>query len=79
MIGGQVGVLEYRRDLVLARRHFIVAGFHWHPDPIEFRLDVVHERHRPVGDRTEVLVLEFLALGWFRPEQRSAGINQIRT
>jgi hypothetical protein len=79
MIGGQVGVLEYRSDLVLARRHFVVAGFHRHPDPIEFRLDVVHKRHCPVGDPTEVLILEFLALGWFRPEQRSAGINQIGT
>jgi hypothetical protein len=35
MIGGEVGVLEHRRDLVLAGRHLVVARFHEHAELVE--------------------------------------------
>ena len=35
VIGGDVGVLEHRRDLVLARRHFVVPRLHRHADLVQ--------------------------------------------
>ena len=39
MIGGDVGVLEDRRDFVLARRHLVVARLHRHADLVELALN----------------------------------------
>ena len=79
VIGGEIGVLEYRRDLVLAGRDLVVARLHRHADLIELRFHVRHERHRPVGDRAEVLILELLALRRLGAEQRPAGVDEIGT
>ena len=79
MIGGEVGVLEHRRDLVLARRDFVVAGLDRHADLVELGLDVRHERHRAIGDGAEVLILELLALRRLGAEERAAGVDEIRT
>ena len=79
MIGGEVGVLEHRGDFVLARRHFVVPGLHRHADFVELGLDVRHERHRPVGDRAEVLIFQLLPLRRLGAEQRAAGVDEIGT
>ena len=78
MIGGEVGVLEHRRDLVLARRHFVVARLHRHADLVELGFDLRHERHHAIGDRAEVLIFELLALRRLGAEQRPAGVDEIR-
>ena len=39
MIGGDVGVLEDRRDFVLARRDFVVPRLDRHADLVELALD----------------------------------------
>ncbi len=78
MVGRQVRVLEHRRDLILARRHLVVPRLDRHAHLVQFRLHVRHERHRPVGDRAEILVLELLALRRLGPEQRPARVDQIR-
>jgi hypothetical protein len=77
VIGRDVRVLEHRRDLMLARRHLVVARLHRHADFIELRLDFGHERHHPVGNGPEMLILELLALGRLGAEQRAAGVDQI--
>ncbi len=77
MIGGDVGVLEHRRDLVLARRHFVVARLHRHADLVELGLDLGHERHDAIGNGAEVLILELLALGRLRAKERAAGVDQV--
>ena len=79
MIGGEVRVLEHRRDLVLARRDLVVARLHRHADLVELALDVVHEGHDAVGNRAEVLVLELLTLGRLGAEERAAGVDQVGT
>ena len=79
MIGGDVGVLEDRRDLVLARRHFVVPRLHRHADLVELGLDFRHERQHALGDRAEVLILELLALRRLGAEQRAAGVDQVGT
>ncbi len=78
VIGRDVRVLEHRRDLVLARRHLVVARLHRHADLIELRLDLGHERHHPVGDGPEVLILELLPLGRLGAEQRAPRVDEIR-
>ena len=78
MIGGEVGVLEDRRDLVLAGRDLVVARLHRHADLVELRFDVRHERHRPLGDGAEVLILELLALRRLGAEQRAPGVDRGR-
>ena len=78
MVGGDVGVLEDRRDLVLARRHLVVAGLERHADLVELALDVLHEAEDAVGDRAEVVVLHLLALRRLGAEERAAGVDQVR-
>ena len=77
MIGGEVGVLEHRRDLVLARRHFVVPRLHRHADLVELGLDVGHERHHALGDGAEVLIFELLPLRRLRAEERAARVDEI--
>jgi hypothetical protein len=77
MIGGDVRVLEHRRDLVLAGRHLVMARLHRHADLVQLGLDLGHERHHAVRDRAEVLILELLPLGRLGAEQRASGVDQI--
>jgi hypothetical protein len=72
-----VGVLEDRRDLVLARRHFVVAGLDRDADLEELGFAFHHAGEDAIGDRAEVLVLELLALGRLGAEQGTAGVDQV--
>ncbi len=78
MVGGDVGVLEDRRDFVLARGDLVVTGLDRDADLVELALDVHHEREDAVGDGPEVLILELLALGGLGAEERPAGVDEIR-
>ena len=62
VIGGDVGVLEDRRDFVLARRDLVVARLDRDADLVELALDFHHEREHAIGDGAEVVVLHLLAL-----------------
>ena len=77
MVGGDVGVLEDRRDLVLARRHFVVPRLERNADFVELALHVLHEAEDAIRDRAEVVVLHLLALRRLGAEQRAAGVDQI--
>ena len=79
VIGGDVRGLEHRRDFVLARRHFVVARLHRHAQRVELGFALRHVREDTVGDRTEVLIFQFLALGRRRAEQRAASVDQVGT
>ena len=79
MIGGEVRVLEHRRDFILARRHLVVPRLDRHADLVELGLDVRHERHRAVGNRAEVLILQLLSLRRLGAEQRAARVDEIGT
>ena len=77
VVGGEVGVLEDRGDLVLARRHLVVAGLDRDAEAVQLALGVGHERQHARGDRAEVVVLELLALG--RPAPKSVRSQVIRS
>ena len=77
VVGGDVGVLEHRRNLILARRDFVVARLHRHAHAVELGLGLVHERHHPIRNGAEILVLEFLPLRRLGPEQRPPGVDQV--
>ena len=79
MIRGDVGVLEDRRDLVLAGRHFVVPGLDRHAHLEQLELRFRHQRQHALGNRAEVLVLQLLALRRLGAEQRAAGVNQVGT
>src|SRR5437870_3750506 len=63
VVGGQVGVLEERRDLVLAGGDLVVPGLDRHAQLEQLGLAVGHAGQHALVDGAEVLVLQFLALG----------------
>ncbi len=77
VIDGDVGVLEDRRDLVLARRDLVVTRLHRHADLEQLRLGFRHEGEHALGDGAEVLILQLLALRRLGAEERAAGVDQI--
>ncbi len=72
-----VGDLEERGDLVLARRHLVVPGLDRHAERAELALDLGHERQDARRDRAEVVVLELLALGRLGAEERALAGHQV--
>ncbi len=62
---------------VLRRRHFVVARLDRHAHLVELGLDFRHVVEHALGDGAEVLILELLALGRARPEQRAAGVDEV--
>ena len=79
MIGGEVGVLEHRRDLVLARRHLVVPRLHRHAHLEQLGLDFRHARQHALRNGAEVLVLHLLPLRRLGAEERAAGVDQVGT
>ena len=77
VIGGDVGVLEDRRDFVLARRHLVVPRLDRHADLVQLALALLHERQHAIGDGPEVVVLHLLALRRPRAEERAAGVDEV--
>ncbi len=78
VVGADVGVLEHRRDLVLVGRDLVVAGLDRHAELGQLALDLEHAREDPLRDRSEVVVIELVALGRLGSEQRAAGGHQVR-
>ena len=78
MVGGEVRVLEDRRDFILARRHFVVARLDRHAHLVQLVLDFHHVLEHALGDGAEILIFQFLALRRLGAEQRAAGVDQIR-
>ena len=72
VIGGHVGGLEEGGDLELTGCHFVVASLGGDSQGVHLPLHVLHEDLDPLGDRTEVVVVELLALCRRGTEQGSA-------
>gem|GEM_PF-6284611 len=77
MVGGDVGPLEHRRDLELARRYLIVPGLGGNTELEQLTLGVHHEAEHPLGHRSEVMIVEFLPLGRAATKERTAGVDQV--
>ena len=79
VVGGDVGVLEDRGDLVLARGDLVVPGLDRDAQLVQPALDLVHEAHDPLLDRPEVVIVELVALRRGRPDERAAAHLQVQT
>ncbi len=77
VVGADVGALEDRGDLVLTRRHLVVAGLDRHPELGQLELGLEHVGENPLGDRAEVVVVELVALGRLGAEQGAARVHQV--
>ncbi len=73
VIGGQVRVFEDGSDLVLAGGDFVVARLDRDRQLEHFRLGIGHAGQHALGNRAEVLIFEFLALGGLGAEKGAAG------
>ena len=78
MIGGDVGVLEGRGDLVLARSDLVVPRLDGNAQFVQPPLHLGHVRHDALGDRAEVVVVELLALRRRRADERAPADQQVR-
>ena len=77
VIAGDVAGLEQRRDLVLARRHLVVAGLDRHAEPVQLLLGFGHEGEHPGRDGAEVVILQLLTLGRLGAEQGALADEQV--
>ena len=77
MVGGDVGVLEQRGDLVLRRRDLVVPGLDRDAELVQLHLGLEHAGEDPLGDRPEVVVFHLLALRRLGAEEGPAGVHQV--
>ena len=77
MIGGHVGVFVDRGDFVLGRSDFVVPRLDRHAQLEQLALGFQHAGQHALGNRAEVVVFEFLALGRLGAVQRAAGGDQV--
>jgi hypothetical protein len=73
VVGADGRRLVHRRHLELARRDLVMASLCRDPEAPQLPVEIHHEREDPLADRSEILVLELLALGRRSAEERSAG------
>mmetsp|Transcript_74091 Transcript_74091/g.149909 ORF Transcript_74091/g.149909 Transcript_74091/m.149909 type:complete len:212 (-) Transcript_74091:672-1307(-) len=78
VVRGHVGGCEHRRHFVLAGGDFAVAGGLGDAHLPHGHLRVVHGAQEAVAEGAEVLVVQRLALGWHRTQQRPAGLHDVR-
>ena len=79
MIGGHVGIFVHRGQFVLGRRDFVVPRLDRHAQLEQLALGFEHAGQHALGNRAEVVVLEFLPLGRLGAVQRAAGGDQVGT
>ena len=79
MVGAEVRVLEHRGELVLGRGDLVVAGLDRHAELDELALRLEHVGEHALRNGSEVVVVELLALGRLRSEERAAGCDQVGT
>ena len=77
VIHRDVGVLEDRCELELARRHFVVPRDDRHTEFVEFMLDFADARLHALGDTTEVVVFELLATWGRRADERARSHDEV--
>jgi hypothetical protein len=78
VVRADVRVLEDRRELVLVRRDLVVARLDRHAELLQLALGLEHVGEDALGDRAEVVVVELVALRRLGPEERAAGVDEVR-
>ena len=79
VVGGDVGVLEDRRDFVLRRGDFVVPCLDGNAELVELKLGFHHTGEDALGNRAEVVVFHLLALRRLGSEEGAAGVEQVGT
>jgi hypothetical protein len=79
MISREIGVLEDRGNLELAGCDLVVPGFDRNTELEQFALAFEHEGEHPLGNRAEIVILEFLTFGRRRAEERTSRAEQVGT
>ena len=77
VVDGDVGLLEDRRHLELARRDFVVPRHDRHAELVELVLHFGDARLDALRDAAEVVVLELLAPRRRRADERAAGHHEV--
>ena len=77
VVGADRRRLVHRRHLELCRGDLVVARLGRDAEAPQLAVEIHHEGQDPLADRAEVLVLELLALGRRRAEQRAPGEQQV--
>jgi hypothetical protein len=77
VVGGDVGLLEDGRGLVLAGGHLVVAGLDRDAELEQLVLRLLHEGQDAVLDAAEVVVLQLLPLRRLGPHQRAPAATEV--
>ena len=77
MVGGDIGAGEDRGQLVLRGGDLVVLGLGQDAQLPQLLVQIVHELGHARLQRAEVVILQLLALGRARAEQRPAGEDQV--
>jgi hypothetical protein len=77
VVGRDVRSFEHGRDFELAGRDLVVARLRGDAELEKLALRVEHEREHALGNRAEVVVVEFLSLRCLRAEERAPGVEQV--
>ena len=77
VVDGDVGVLEVRRHLELARRDLVVSGDDRNAELVQLRLDFGDAGLHALGNATEVMVFELLAARRRGAQERATAHHQV--
>ncbi len=77
MVVGEVGFLEYGRELKLVWSHFVVAGLGGDAEFVAFNLKVEHECLNARGYGSEIVVLELLVLCRLVAHECASGEHEV--
>ena len=77
VVAADVRVAEYRRELVLRRRDFVVLRLRHYAELPELLVELCHELRDARPYRAEVMVVELLSLRRLRSEERAPRVAQV--
>ena len=77
VVGRNIGCRIDRRKLVLGRRDLVMLGFCKNAELPQLLVKLLHERGNARLYRSVIVVVQLLALGRLRAEERSAGVHYI--
>src|SRR5688500_9721260 len=78
VVDGEIGLLEVRRHLKLARRDFVMSGRYRNSELVKLKLDLRDARLDTLGNAAKVVVLELLAARWRCADERASAHHEVR-
>src|SRR6476646_9826373 len=78
VVNGEIGLLEVRRHLELAGSYLVVPGGDRHSELVQLELSLGDASLNSLGDAAEAVILELLAAGRWRADERAPAHHEIR-